>query len=341
MAQAFTTILNSITLPEFTDNVERIFVEHMELVRPQARQLFIVDPIGTGNGDIKTYDETDGETFADDMPEGVNASKARAGIGYEKSASVERFGKEIDITWQMRNLNKAQVVISRLRSMREYIPQREELDLTHRLTFGTATSYVNRNGRTITTTMGDGFQLLYSAHTLAGSSTTYRNRISGDPLFSQGGYESALSLSVSDVLSNLGERRVLNFNTVYSTDDPATVAEIKRVLRSQSDPTQGNSGVLNPHMTDMRHVVLPYLATTATGARDSAKRKWWGIVAAGQGSSGWQAYLGMVEPANLVVPKSGNNGEDVHNDTWTYGVRGARLICVVSGRGLIGSAPSS
>jgi len=337
MAELFTSTLNTLTLPEFTDTVERMFVDHTKLIVPQARQLFKLDPIGLNNGDSRVYDEVDGETFASIKPEGVDAAKAKAGIGYEQTASIRRFGKEIDVTWEMRNFNKVPQVVSKLKELRDFVPQREELDLTHRLTFMTSTSFTDQDGNSNDVSMGDGFALAYSAHTLAGSSTTYRNRVSGDPIASQGALESALSLSVSDCYSNLGERRVWDFDVVYSTDDPATVREIKQLLLSSTDVTQDNPGVVNTHQGRMLHVVLPYLATTATSARDATKRKWWGIVATGQ----WHAYFGQAEPAHLISPKSGNNGEDMHNDNWTYGTRGAYLIAIVSGRGFIGSCPTS
>jgi hypothetical protein len=330
----FVTNLSTLSLDEFSDNVERAFVTHMETIKPQARRLFILDPIGLNNGDTRTYNEYDGETFANLKAEGVDAAKARAGLGYEKSAQIRRFAKEIDVTWEMRNFNKVPQVVSKLKELREFIPQREELDLTHRVSFGTSSTYTDKDGQTITVTMGDGNPLFYATHALAGSSLTYRNRVSGDPIFSQGAFESAMDLAVTDVLSNLGERRVLNFSLIFSTDDTATCAEIRRFLKSQSDTTQNNSGVINPYMDVMEHVKLPYLATTATGARDATKRKWWGIVAPGMG--GWNAYLGLAEAANLKAPV-----EDAHNDNWTLGVRGSYLICVVSGKGIIGSCPTS
>ncbi len=332
--ETFNTILNTVSFEEFSDNVNRIWKTHMDMVQPVARQLFNIDP-DTG-GTVKTYAEYDGETFSDDMPEGVDVSKAKEGTGYKKTVNLERFGKEIDITYIMRTRNKVGDVVNRLTALRHFMPQREELNLTHRLSFATSTSYTNKNGRSVDVSMGDGFALAYSAHTLAGSSATYRNRVSGDPLFSAGGLESALELSVSDILSNLGEKRIVNFNVVFSTDDPSTCHEIARVLKSVSDVTQNNSGVINPLMGSLRHVKLPYLATTATGARDSTKRKWWGIVAAGQGEAGWQSYYCVAESPNLKTPY-----QDPHNDNWSYGVRGSSFTAVVSGKGLIASCPTS
>jgi hypothetical protein len=100
-----------------------------------------------------------------------------------------------------------------------------------------------------------------------------------------------------------------------------------------SDNTQDNSGVVNTYKNVMRHVKLPRLATTATGAYDSTKAKYWGLVAAGQ----WNGYYAEWEAANAKMPSSGNNGEDVHNDDWTYGTRGTYGIAVVSGRGVVWS----
>jgi len=329
------TILNTLSFEEFTDNVEYIWKTHMDMVVPVARQLYNLEP-DTGVGTVKEYAEYDSETFADDMAEGSDASKARVGTGYKITVNMERFGKEIDITQVMRMRADVGKVISRLTALRHFIPQREELDLTHRLTFGTSTSYTNKNGRSVDVAMGDGFALFYSAHTLAHSSDTYRNRISGDPLFSAGGLNAALKLGSTNILSNFGEKRVMNFTHVWFGDDPDTEHEVMIVLKSTSDTTQNNSGVINPHMGRLLPLKLPYLATTATGAYDSTKAKWWGIVAAGQGEMGWQAYYCIAEPANMKPAY-----QDPHNDNWTYGARSSRFIGIVSGRGNIASCPVS
>jgi len=125
----------------------------------------------------------------------------------------------------------------------------------------------------------------------------------------------------------------MNFNTIWTTDDPAQVRTVRQLLQSMSDGTQDNPGVVNVYKGAMRHVVLPRVATTAVGAYNSAKRKYWGIVAAGE----WDAHLGTWESAHLKKPASGNNGEDLHNDNWTFGARCGYGIVVVVARGFIGS----
>lgn len=340
-AGSSTSLLNSVTLSEFTDNVEKDFSLFNQMVAPAASQMFIYENLEAHTGNTRRYDEADTETFASDKPEGTDAVKARAGVGYNMTMSAVRRAKEIDITWEMRRYNKAPQVVSQLTALNWFCPQRMDIDLTHLLTFSTSSSYTDMDGNSVTVTVGDGNPLSYATHALAFSSTTYRNRLSGDAVFSQGALESMESLTTSDVYSNFGERRVMNFNVIFSSDDPGTVRDIRQVLESTADVDAAHAGVLNTYRGKYRHVVLPYLATTAAGARDSAKRQWWGIAAIGQGTAGWQAYYGVFEAPNLKTPAPGNNGEDVHNDDWTYGARCSYGKVVLSGRGIVFSNPVS
>jgi hypothetical protein len=154
---AFTTSISSLTLPEIVDSVERYYVSMKETIKPVARQLFQIDPIGFGKGDTKTYTEYDGSTYAQRKPEGVNVGKAKFGIGYTKIGKAVRFGIEISITEEMRNRGKDMEVKQAMVDLTNFIPQREELDLTHRLTFGTSTSYTDMDGQSVDVSMGDGF----------------------------------------------------------------------------------------------------------------------------------------------------------------------------------------
>ena len=341
MPGSSTTLLNTITLSEFTDLVEKTFSDVSQLPEENAQQLFIRDDLSAHTGNTKRYDEVDTETFASVKFEGSDAAKARVGVGYNKTMTAKRIAKEIDITWEMRRYNKHVEVGNKLVNLSKFCPTRLELDLTHVFTFCTSTSYTDMDGQTVDVTGGDGLQIVYATHTLAFSSTTWRNRVSGDPAFSQGSLESAELLTTTDILSNFGEKRVMNFNTIITGSDPNTKRAVKQVLESTADVDASQSGIMNVKRGSYRHVELPWLATTATGANDSTKRRWWGIVASGQGVQGWQAYLGVFENANLKTPAPGNNGEDVHSDTWTYGARMSYGICALSGRGLIMSCPAS
>lgn len=339
---ASTTLINTISLPEFTDLVEKEFVITQQFVKPFAQQMYISDDMAANTGDQRRYDEVDTETFANIKPEGADAVKTAVGVGYSKTMVAYRLAKEVDITWEMRRYNKKPEIMSQLTSLKQFCPQRIDLDLTQRFTFATSTSYVNMDGDTVTTTTGDGLALVSTAHTLKFSSTTYRNQVVNNPVFSQGALEAAELLTVTNILNNFGQRRVMNFNTLFSSDDPTTCNEIKKVLRSTTDVDQNNPGVINTYKDKYTHVILPWLATTATGAYDSTKRRWWGIAATGQGILGWQAFFGMWEAPHMnPMPGDSNNGDDPHNDNWTFGTRASIGIVTLAGRGLIMSNPSS
>lgn len=333
---SYTSLLNTATLSEFTDLVEKEFKMLQDKVVPQAQQLFITEDLSANSGDTRRYDEVDTETFASLKTEGDDASKVSAGVGYNKTMTAKRVATEIEITWEMRRYNKRPQVTAMLTNLGTFCPQRLELDLTHRLTFATSSTYVDKDGETVTVTGGDGNPVVYATHSLANSSTTWRNRVANDPILSQGALEAAEELADTNVLSNFGERRVMPFNVLITGTDPNTCRTAKQILQSTADIDAAQSGVLNYYAGAYRQVKLPYLATTATGAYDSTKKKWWGIASIGNGMNSWQAYLGIFEPNNMKAPE-----EDVHNDNWTYGSRMSYGICVLSGKGLIMSCPTS
>lgn len=336
------TLLSSITFSEMTDLIRKDWIVNQGLVKPQAKQLYIAEPIGKGNGNTKRYDEIDTETYAKLKRAGEAVTKASVGVGYNVTMTKKRIGIEIDITQEMRDENRYAEVGALITNLTHFCEQREELDATHRLTFGTAVSYTDIDGDTVATVGGDGLAVFSTVHTLKFSSTTWSNRVTGDPVFSRGALEAAELLTTTDILSNFGERRVMNFNTIVTGNDPTTVNQVKQFLNSTADVDQNNAGVMNVYQNKYTHLVLPYLATTATGANDSTKRRYWFLAALNQGAMGLQAYFGSWEPAHMVaMPGSGNNMEDPHRDVWSYGTRSGYGYIFASGRGIIGSFPTS
>lgn len=335
------TLLNTVTFSELTDLIRKQFVMTQQMVQPQAMQLFIKEPIGKGQGNTKRFDEIDTQTFARGKRQGEAAKKASVGVGYNKTMTKKRIAMEIDITQEMRDENRYSEVGTLITSLTHFCPQRIELDLTHRLTFATSTAYTDMDGDSVDVTTGDSLALVYAAHTLKFSSSTYSNRVTGDPIFSQGALEAAEALTVTNILSNFGERRVMMFNTIITGDDPNTVNNVKKVLESLSDVDQNNSAVVNVYKGSYKHVKLPYLATTATGAADSTKRRWWFIAATGQGYNGWQGIYGEWEAAHLKPVDENGANHDYSRDIWTYGVRAGYGIAALSARGLVGSCPTS
>lgn len=334
------TFLATVTFPELTDLVNRNFVSVGGMIVPNAKQLFMTDSVGQGEGELKLLQEYDTTTYAKAKPQGVDAKKASFGIGYYITIRAKRIGIESEITWEMRRYNKKAEVLAAIIALPNFCPQRVELDLTHRLTFAGATSYVDMDGNTVDLAVGDTLALASAVHTLKFSSLTYTNIVPGNPLFSKGALEAAELLTTTDILSNFGEKRVLDFNTIVTGNNPTVVNAVKQFLRSTSDNTQNNSGVVNVNKDKYRHVILPQLATTATGAVDGTKKNYWFLAAIGNGLSAWQAWFVEWEAMNLI-PSTSGNGQDVHKDIWYYNARQSYNIGVVSGRGLICSLPTA
>lgn len=334
--------LQTATFPEFTSLVQATFTLQKSLVRPAIAPIFIKEPIGKHQGNTKKFTEYDTSTFARRKREGANAAKASAGVGYSVIMEKKRIAIEIDITQEMRDENRVSEVNTKLTNLAHFCPQRIELDGTHLLTFCNATSYTDMDGETVTVSTGDSLPLVYAAHTCKYSSRTWRNRVSGDPVFSQGALEAAEQLAVTEVVNNFGERRVLRYNAIISGDDPNTCNRIKQVLESTGDIDAAHGSVLNVNRSKYRHIVLPWLASTATGARDSTKERWWFLAALGQGMDGWQAYYGEWEAPHLKEqPKPGANNDDYSADVWTHGARAGYGFRAATGRGLIGALPTS
>lgn len=332
-------LLNTISFSGMTDLVRKEWVKVQEMVKPVAKQLYVTQPIAKGNGNTKRFDEVDTQTYAKIKKEAEAVSKASVGIGYNVTMTKKRIGMEIDITKEMRDENRYPEVGSLITNLTHFCPQRIELDATHRLTFGTAVSYTDMDGETVSTVGGDGLAIFSAVHTLRYSSLTWNNIVTGNPVFSRGGLEAAELIATTDILSNFGERRVITFNTIITGDDPTTVNAVKQFLGSTSDVDQNNSGVMNIYQNKYKHLILPQLATTATGAVDSTKRKYWFLASLGMGMNGLQAYYGEWEAPNMIP--TGGNMENPHTDVWSYGTRAGYGFVFVSGRGIIGSFPTS
>jgi hypothetical protein len=331
--------LSGLAFPDFMDTVNRVHVKGDMLVDDLAavKSLYRVESIPAHTGSQRIYDEYDTETYARFKAEGQDASKVRAIKGWSKTMTKRRFAAEIDISYEMRNEGKDQAIVNELTNLAKYGPQRMALDLTHRFTFATSTSYVDMDGETVDVSMGSTTptSLVDATQDLTGSSSTYSSVITGTPAFSKGGFQIARERANTQTLSNFGEKRVINYDTVVTGDDPETVDSVRTFLRSTTDPSQNNPGVVNTYAGIAKHVILPRLATDATGAYDSTKTKWWFYVA----SHDAHLYLGIWEPANVSTPTSTNNGADIHNDDWTFETRIGYGICIVSARGVIGSCP--
>lgn len=333
------TMLSTITFPEMTDLIQRTFLKRQNMIERKALEIFIKEPIAKGNGNTKKFTEVDTSTYARLKVEGGDSKKASFGVGYSKVLTKKRIALEIDITQEMKDENRYSEVGTLMLNLGDFCPNRIDLDATHRLTFGNATSYTDMDGEVVDTTTGDGLALFSTSHTLVFSSTTFSNRVSGDPVFSKQALQAAETLFTTNIFSNFGDKRTMKPNVIISGDDPETVDNIAQYLGSTSDSTQMNSGVMNVHKNKYRHIILPNLATTATGAPDSTKRRWWMVARVGVGYEGLQAIYGEWEAPHMKPVTDAQ--EDYSADIWTYGTRAGYGYAIVSPKGIVASLPTS
>lgn len=330
-----TSQINLLSFTQLADTTQRLVADayqHLSDLQT-VKSLYSVDSIPAGTGTQRTFTSYASELYANYMAEGADAELASHAQGRSKTMTMYRFGKNVEVTHIGMKFANTSKVITQLTSLADYIPQRMAIDLTHRFTFITATSYTDMDGRTIDTTIGDDtYAVVYTAHTLTASSSTYSNVITGNPVFSKGAFEVAKGITNTQMLDDFGNRIVMDFNTVVTGDDPSTISSVLELLNSTSNPTQNNPGVVNTYKGYFRHVVLPRLATTATGAYNSAKAKYWGYMAIGSGAKYWDGHVGIWEDAYSVA-----QDVSVKNDNMEFGTRGAWGLCVVTGRGVVWS----
>lgn len=323
--------LNTASLSVFTQLANVMFEMGRESAPAYARNsgLFKVETVPANTGNLRQYTEADVEEYASYKGESDQATRARVSQGFTKTLTSYRVAKDIGISYEMRTQNKYQEVMNRLTNLAPLAINRMDLDLSHRLGFGTATTYTDMDGRVVDIATGEttATALFDTTHDLNGSSTTFRNRLANNPRFSRGAIEAMERQAIENSYNHLGEKVVMTFDIIWSTDDPNTCNTIREFLKSTGAPEQNNPGVTNVYQGKYRHVVLPRIATTAVGAPDSSKRYYWGIA-----SSRWStAHLAIWEEIHMKEPSNLNAGEEFSTDDWNFGVRAGYGIAIVNG----------
>jgi len=318
--------LNTVTLSDFVKLANVLWLKGYTSV-PQAMRssgLFKEQPIPMNSGNTREFTEIDGQEYARTKGESDQAVRAAVQQGYSKTMTMKRVALDIGISYEMRTQNKYPEVTARLTNLGKQVANRMDLDMAHRITFAASTSYVDMDGITVDTTVGDTLALASTVHTVRGSASTYRNIVASNPRLSKGALEAIERLVVEETINQFGEKMTMTFDILWTTDDPNTVNTAKEYLQSTADVEGANANVKNVYLSKYRHVVLPRVATTAAGAVDSTKRYYWGLASSDNSS----AYLGIWEEPHLKTPANLNAGEDFATDDWNFGARGGYGICV-------------
>lgn len=289
--------LSIASISDFVRNAEILFLKGLDSVQMNARNsgIFRIDSIPDHKGNTKEYSEIDLEEYATIKGEGDGAARARVQQGYSKIGTLYRVALDIGITYEMRHHNKYIDVVARLQNLGKTASKRMELDLSHRIAFATATSYTSKEGVTVDTTIGDTLAWASSVHTIRGSAATFRNRLANNPLFSKGSLEGMEQMIVENSINQFGEKVTIGYDILWTTDDANTVNTVREFLKSTAAPEATNAGVVNVYSGKYKHVILPLVATTASGAVDSTKSKYWGLAS----SQNSQAFLGINEEPHM------------------------------------------
>lgn len=330
------TNISTYSLPQFTDLVKRSFTKNLEELPKVMRNAdFVVKDVQPhGTGDVKRFAERlQRNQYASFRAEGDKSDNARVQYGYEKDLSIYTVALEVSITKRMRDAGKNQAILDQVTDLSEVCPNRMELDLSHRFSFAWSTSYTDLDGRNVDVSVGDGLALIATGHTLTGSATTYSTQITGNPQFSKGALEITEQSFVENSYNNLGEKIAMKPNTILTTDDPNTCHQVQELIKATSDVTSNNSGTFNVYQNSYKHVKAPRIATTATGAVDATKRKYWFLI----DSNMSDLYFTVLNEPYLKTPMDGNNGEDFSSENWNYVAAADYGITTVSAKWIRGS----
>ncbi len=327
--------ISLLKFPQMGDLIDRKFQKALMEVPQVLKNSSIVvkEPMGYNQGVFKRFAErVTADTYSSKRAEGADSKVAKVQYGYEKDLQIQTRTKQISITKLMRDAGKNREIKDLVDVLTRTIPSGIELDLSHRLTFAWSTSYADRDGETVSTTVGNGLALISASHTLTGSATTYSNQIPSNPAFSKTALIAAEKLAVENTYDNLWVKKALTFNTIITTDDPDTCNAVKELLNATADTATSNSGTFNVYKNSYVHVKAPLIATDANGWVDTNKRKYWFLTA----TEASDFYYSELNAPYIVKPEEAN-GKDISSENWTYVAWGDYGIAIVSGRWIKGS----
>jgi hypothetical protein len=322
-------IINRGNFADFNDNLEIKWRKAYDAYPKRAGALYEERSTEVDTGAVSSLDSV---SVAKKKREGQDFSFLSLTQNYRKNWSTYEVGGEIKITWNMRKYAKYNEIDRALSGMAESTARRMEMDKTHRFTFYSATSYTDMDGDTVTTTVGDGLALGSTVHTMPGTATTFRNIVANNPVLSKGGLEAAEKLFATQMIDTNGQLVFYEPDTLITTNDPTVVNTARQYLGSYADPEAAHEGVMNPYQGKYRHIVLPFLSTSAAGAYDSAKANLWFLANLARKDA-----LCFVGQAPMLVPPTENDGKEFETMDWKYATFASYALVISDARWIVAS----
>ncbi len=324
-----------MTVPAIQDLVRKSFVKEAHKDGGDVRRVFIKET-ADWSVDRKRIQEVDRERFAEVKVEGQSSAQRGVAQGYAKEIVRKTISVNRPISGEAYKALTAHKLAEYASQTAKDVVDKIELDMRNFLGYATeATSYTDNGGFTVDTTVGDGFAVFHTAHTLKNSATTYSNILTGAPSLTLAALESAEDYFNYNVMDNFGQRIPMRPNTIITTRKAVMVHRVERLLGSSSpeviDGTaNANSGVKNTHRNQFTHLVVEF-DVNALNETDATKSYYWMIAALGGApEERFQAYyVSWMSP--MVAPT------EVDQDKWvlSYTARAAYGIGAVSGKGIL------
>lgn len=323
-----------MSVPAVNDLIRKSFVKEAFREAGDVRKVFHKEA-GDWSSELKRIQEVDRDRFAEQKVEGQASVQRGISQGYYKEIRRKTVSVTRLVSGEAFKALTAHQLAQYATQTSADVIDKIELDMRNFLGYGASTSYTDNGGFTVDTTVGDGFAVFYTAHTLKNSSTTYSNILSGAPSFSETALESAEDYFNYNVTDNNGQKIKMNPNTIITTRKASMVNRVARLFGSSSPESidgtaNANSGVKNTYANKYQHLVVDF-DVTALDATDSTKSFYWMLGAlGGMPESSFQGYYVSWE-SPMVAPA------EVNQDKWTLSYTGRAVygIGAVSGKGLL------
>lgn len=306
----------SSTLPQMTDLINRTFINTIQTLPQQMRQSwFVVEKKKPHNTWLfeRFAERIEKEPYMKNRPAWYRSAVSKVQYWYEKDAVIKHYALEISITKEMRDAWKDKDIMDAIVDMSKNWPDTIDLLLAHRLTFWHSSSYVY-DWDTIDITVWDWFPLFYTAHTLTWSSVTYSNIITWNPQFSKWALEIAERSFVEGAFDNFWNKKLIEPDTIVSTDDPNTINQIRELMKATANVDSNNAWTDNVYRNKYKHTVISRIATTETWQVDTTKRKYWGLVS----SRTSDLNLAILNEPYVKTPMDWDNWEEFSSENWNY-----------------------
>lgn len=323
-----------MTTPAIQSLVKQSFVT--EVMRPASavRKLFHKEQ-GSWENDRKRIQEMDRERFAETKVEGQDSAQRGISQGYYKEIVRKTISVERLISGEQFKALTAHKLSQMATQVGADVVDKIELDMRNFIGLGDATSYTDNGGFTIDTTVGDGFALFYTAHTLKNVADTYSNVLTGNPPLSEDSMEDGEDFFNYSVRDNNNQPIAMSPNTLITSNKAQMKNRAKRLLRSLSPETingtsNDNAGVVNVYKDKYEHLVVDFDQTAFGVPNTSLSFYWFLACIGGMPESSFQAYyVSWLSPETAPV--------EVDQSAWTlsFVARACYGIGAVSGKGIV------